>query len=134
MQRVISYILVFAALIVQVGMGALPPGEACICIPVASDTPSCCCDDEGDSAATVERSCPCHNGCEHCICLPTHDGRATLTAQPQTNCGHDWVVAAMDFGVPTPVPAYAPPAIGAAPRATESPPHLRRLRTTQLVI
>jgi hypothetical protein len=134
MRRWLALILVCSSLIVQIGMGALPSGDERVCITIASEASSCCCDDEGDGGATVERCCCCHHGCERCICVPTHDGRATLTARPQTNLGREWLAGAMVFGAPAPLPAYAPPAICAAPRATESPPHLGRLRTTRLII
>ena len=139
MPRVLTFIFAFAALIVQIGMGALPGGGVCVCIPVAAERPSCCCDDEGECGVPVQRcySCrdgPCRDGCEHCICVPTHDGRATLSAGPRKSVGDGEAVAAMLFGAPAPVRVGASAIIGAAPRATESPPHLGPLRTTRLII
>ena len=134
MPRVLTLIFAFAALVVQIGMGALPGGGVCVCIPVAQERPSCCCDDEGECGAPVQRSCPCRDGCEHCICVPTHDGRATLSAGPRTSVGDGEAVTAMLFGAPVSVRAGASVIICAAPRATESPPHLVPLRTTRLII
>ena len=133
MPRVLSYILVFAAMIVQIGMGVLPVGGGCVCIPVVRDMPACCCD-EDSRPASVDTSCPCRDGCEHCICVPTRDDRATLSVRPGLNFGDDWVVVVTLLGTPAPLPVYGPLAIGDAPRATESPPHLAMVRTTRLTI
>jgi hypothetical protein len=134
MLRCLAHIFAFIALMTQIGLGSLPTGEASICIPVPSTAPPCCCDDEADCPATLDRSCPCPSGCDRCLRVPTHDGRATLTARAPIDFGHDWLLFATPCGTPMPIPSHAPMAIRAVPRATESPPHLSRMRTTLLTI
>jgi hypothetical protein len=133
MRRALSYILVFAAMIFQIGMGALPASETCLCVPVVTPAPDCCCADIEDCGTPSDRVCPCHDGCKRCICVPRPDERAALSARSHLpKFGDEGNAAAMPLGFPESAWSCVRLATRAAPRATESPPHLAPLRTVHL--
>ncbi len=132
MPRVLSIILAFAAMIIQIGVGVLPTGEGRVCVPVSASER--CCDEEQECLTQEQAPCPCRHGCERCICIPTPDGNARPVARPAPTFGDQVAVSAMLPSVSTPVVTGLPIAVGVGPRVTESPPHLSLIRVTRLVI
>src|SRR3954466_10523230 len=101
MGRALSYILVFAAMIVQIGMGVLPAGESCLCIPIAPAASDCCCGESEAGNTTADRACPCQGERKTCICVPRSDNQAALNARHQpTKFGNDGAIAAFPPGPP----------------------------------
>src|SRR6185369_8980854 len=81
MLRLTAYILAFLALIAQVGMGALPLGQACLNIPIGPARTHCCCCGDDESSTAAAQSCPCQRGCEQCISVPVTDVRTTVSGR-----------------------------------------------------
>ena len=135
MRHALTYILVFAALIVQIGLGGRPAGETCLCVPVVATTADrcTCCPEAERVAAPRGPSCPCDGGT--CVCVAKTDTRAALNARSHSvRIGDDGTPIAMPFRPPGPTSPIARRARWAPPRATESPPHLAALRTVHLNI
>ena len=129
MVRAVSYFLALAALLVQLGMAALPTGE--VCLNFGDGKPSCtCC---GKKSHAVKACCRT-DGCERCLRVPLPERQAAPMAKARTVklAGAAVTVAA----VPVMNWRMAPASELARPiaRADESPPQLASIRTTRLIL
>jgi hypothetical protein len=129
MVRSLAYFLALAALLVQLGMAALPTGQ--VCLNFGDGKPACtCC---GKKAHAVKTCCRT-DGCERCVRVPVPERQAAPMAKARTVklAGAAATVAAhpvMHWRM-APVGDAARPVV----RADESPPQLASIRTTRLVL
>jgi hypothetical protein len=129
MCRTLAYFLALAALLVQLGMAAVPTGQ--VCLNLGEGKPSCtCC----GKKAQVVKACCRTEGCERCVRVPVPERQVAPMAKARTVklAGAAVTVAA----VPVMQWRMAPvsDAGRALVRADESPPHLLSIRTTRLLL
>ena len=141
MLRRLAQLLCLMALLVQVGMGALPTGEFCLwCQGECPPSPVCCCcedsviPDDHDNCVCPMGGEPGHGGCDRCLRVRTPERDATTVAHIGVDSGTCLPV------VLPPLPLVLPPVAVVAtlvpwhPPPDESPPHLVPLRTIHLTV
>src|SRR5262249_53871277 len=129
MIRTMAFFLALAALLVQLGMAALPTGQ--VCLNFGEGKPSCtCC----GKKAHVLKACCRTDGCERCVRVPLPERQAAPMAKARTVKVAGAAVTAA--AVPVMNWRMAPLSDAARPvvRADESPPQLASVRTTRLVL
>src|SRR5437899_5405863 len=131
MSRVLSVILVAAALLVQLRTGALPSDQ--MCLNFGNARPACsCCGKKVHIQAT--KACCRTEGCERCVRVPAPERQVALQAKARTVKMAQGAVAvaatpAFSWRLGTPSDERC-----ASVRVDESPPDLVRLRTTRLLL
>src|SRR5262245_33834622 len=129
MVRTVAYFLALAALLVQLGMAAVPTGQ--VCLNFGEGKPSCtCC----GKKANALKACCRTDGCERCVRVPVPERQAAPMAKARTVklTGATVALAAvpvMNWRM-TPVSDAA----RAVVRVDESSPQLALIRTTRLVL
>ena len=79
MVRSLAYFLALAALLVQLGMAAVPTGQ--VCLNFGEGKPSCtCC----GKKSHVMKSCCRTEGCERCVRVPVPERQAAPMAKART--------------------------------------------------
>jgi hypothetical protein len=129
MVRVLAYFLALAALLVQLGVAALPTDQ--ICVNFRDSRPACsCC---GKRHGQAVKACCQSNGCERCLKVPVPERQVAAQAKVRPTRAQAVVTAAvMPAIVWRGVPVREGPALVA--RADESPPQIAALRTTKLIL
>jgi hypothetical protein len=131
MIRTFTYLIAIVALMVQLGVGALPTDEVCVSFGGSKSSECGCC---GKKHGQALKACCRTEGCERCVRVPAPERQVTPQAKVRTARVTDVVGSAiaipvMVWRVEAPVLTRRPVAL-----ADESPPQLARLRTTRLVL
>ena len=143
MARRLARFLCFAALLVQVGVGALPAGEFCLGCPTDSaprpPRPACCCDDEDAPADHAKCVCPMgaepgQGGCDRCLRVRVPERDATVAVRASIDFGNGHALILPPLPVPQPPLVLAPLREHVHSPPTESPPHLGPLSTIHLIV
>src|SRR5436190_6233606 len=79
MVRSMAYFLALAALLVQLGMAALPTGQVCLNLGEGKSSCTCC----GKQANAVKACCKT-DGCERCVRVPLPERQAAPMAKTRT--------------------------------------------------
>ena len=128
MIRAFTFLLVMAALLIQLGVGALPASE--ICVSLGAQPPKCSCCQKSHSA----KACCSTDGCERCVRVPAPERQVAPQAKLRT--ARVTSVVGSTVAMPAMVWQSEPLSMAVRPaaRTSESPPELARLRTTRLVL
>ena len=133
----------FSAVLVQVGMGALPAREVCLGCPTdstpAAARPVCCCDDEDATVDHAKCVCPMgaepgQRGCDRCLRVQVPEREPTVAVRALIDFGNGHALILPPLPVPQPPVALAPLREHVHSPPNESPPHLGPLGTIHLIV